>query len=32
MNIAPIKKKLQKLGFTLVDPMDWYLDQLPIDD
>ena len=32
MNIAPIKKKLQKLGFTLVDPMDWYLDQLPINE
>lgn len=32
VNIAPIKKKLQKLGFTLVDPMDWYLDQLPVNE
>jgi len=28
-NIAHVKKKLQNLGFTLLDPMDWYLDQLP---
>ena len=28
-NIAHLKKKLQDLGFTLLDPMDWYLDQLP---
>jgi acetoin utilization protein AcuB len=28
-NIAHIKKKLQDLGFTLLDPMEWYIDQLP---
>lgn len=28
-NIAHVKKKLQNLGFTLLDPMEWYLDQLP---
>ncbi len=28
-NIARIKKKLRDMGYTLLDPMDWYLDQLP---
>ena len=28
-NVARVKKKLINLGFTLLDPMDWYLDQLP---
>ena len=28
-NIAHVKKKLENLGFTLLDPMEWYLDQLP---
>jgi acetoin utilization protein AcuB len=28
-NVAHIKKKLENLGFTLLDPMKWYLDQLP---
>jgi len=28
-NIAHVKKKLRNLGFTLLDPMEWYLDQLP---
>ena len=28
-NVAPVKKKLEKMGFTLLDPMQWYLDQLP---
>ncbi len=28
-NVAHVKKKLEKLGFTLLDPMKWYLDQLP---
>lgn len=27
--VAPIKKKLKAMGFTLLDPMEWYLDQLP---
>ena len=29
LNVAHIKKKLNGLGFTLLDPMEWYLDQLP---
>jgi acetoin utilization protein AcuB len=28
-NVAHVKKKLDSLGFTLLDPMEWYLDQLP---
>jgi acetoin utilization protein AcuB len=28
-NVAHVKKKLEKLGFTLLNPMEWYLDQLP---
>ena len=28
-NVAHVKKKLEKLGFTVLDPMKWYLDQLP---
>jgi len=28
-NIARVKKKLKDLGYTLLDPMEWYLDQLP---
>jgi len=28
-NVAHVKKKLNNLGFTLLDPMEWYLDQLP---
>lgn len=28
-NIAHVKEKLANLGFTLLDPMEWYLDQLP---
>jgi len=28
-NVAPVKRKLDRLGFTLLDPMEWYLDQLP---
>ena len=29
LNVAHVKRKLQNLGFTLLDPMEWYLDQLP---
>ena len=32
LNVAHIKEKLQSLGFTLLDPMEWYLDQLPKND
>ncbi len=28
-NVAHVKKKLKNMGFTLLDPMEWYLDQLP---
>jgi len=28
-NISRVKAKLTDLGYTLLDPMDWYLDQLP---
>ena len=31
-NVVHVKKKLKNLGFTLLDPMEWYLDQLPKDD
>ncbi len=28
-NVMRVKKKLKALGYTLLDPMEWYLDQLP---
>ena len=28
-NTGPVKRKLENLGFQLLDPMEWYLDQLP---
>ena len=28
-NVARIKRKLTGMGYTLVDPMEWYLDELP---
>ena len=31
-NVVHVKKKLKHLGFTLLDPMEWYLDQLPINE
>jgi acetoin utilization protein AcuB len=31
-NVAHVKKKLQNMGFRLLDPMEWYLDQLPQND
>ena len=31
-NVAHVKKKLENLGFTLLNPMDWYLDQLQQDE
>ncbi len=30
-NVGRVKKKLKGLGFTLLDPMEWYIDQLPAD-
>jgi len=32
LNVTPVKKKLEKMGFKLLDPMKWYLDQLPKND
>jgi acetoin utilization protein AcuB len=29
LNVAHVKKKLQDMGFKLLDPMEWYIDQLP---
>jgi len=31
-NVAHVKRKLEKLGFTLLNPMEWCLDQLPKKD
>lgn len=28
-NVAKVKKKIAGMGYKLIDPMDWYLDQLP---
>ena len=28
-NVVRVKKKLQEAGYPLIDPMAWYLDQLP---
>ncbi len=28
-NVGPIKRKLEELGFAHLDPMQWYMDQLP---
>jgi acetoin utilization protein AcuB len=28
-NVINVKKKLKEKGYTLLDPMEWYLDQLP---
>lgn len=30
--VAPVKRKLKELGFELIDPMEWYIDQLPQRD
>jgi acetoin utilization protein AcuB len=31
-NVAPVKKRLLELGYTLLDPLQWYMDQLPEND
>jgi acetoin utilization protein AcuB len=31
-NVAPVKKRLKELGYRLLDPMQWYMDQLPKND
>jgi acetoin utilization protein AcuB len=28
-NVINVKKKLLDTGFELIDPMEWYLEQLP---
>jgi acetoin utilization protein AcuB len=28
-NVARVKRRLQEKGFKLLDPMEWYMDQLP---
>lgn len=28
-NVTRVKKRVEEVGFTLLNPMDWYLDQLP---
>jgi len=30
--VAHVKKRLKEMGYTLLDPMQWYLDQLPEED
>jgi acetoin utilization protein AcuB len=29
LNVARVKNRLQEMGFTLLDPMNWYIDQFP---
>ncbi len=31
-NITSLKKKFQKMDYEVLDPMKWYLDQLPQKD
>ena len=31
MNINAVKEIMLKLGFELMNPMDWYIDKWPID-
>jgi acetoin utilization protein AcuB len=31
-NVRGIKRKLKKMGYSLLDPMEWYLDELPEED
>jgi acetoin utilization protein AcuB len=28
-NVTRVKKRIEQIGFTLLSPMDWYLDKLP---
>jgi acetoin utilization protein AcuB len=28
-NVVNVKKKLKAAGYTLLEPMEWYMDQLP---
>ncbi|MBN1932798.1 MAG: CBS domain-containing protein [Desulfobacterales bacterium] len=29
VNVGHVKRKLKNMGYTLLDPMEWYMDQLP---
>jgi acetoin utilization protein AcuB len=29
MNVAPVKEKLIRAGFDMIDPLHWYIDRLP---
>ena len=31
LNVRDIKRKLKEMGYALLDPLDWYLDELPKD-
>ena len=31
-NLIPVKKKIREIGFELLDPMQWYMDQTPKSD
>jgi len=31
-NVAHVKKRLKEMGYTLIDPMQWYMDQPPDED
>jgi len=31
-NISPLKRKFEKMGYTVIDPMEWYIDQLHRDE
>jgi acetoin utilization protein AcuB len=31
-NVAQVKKKLEAMGYELLDPMQWYIDQLPEEE
>ena len=30
-NISPLKRKFEKMGYTVIEPMEWYIDQLHRD-
>lgn len=31
-NVTRVKKRIREIGFTLISPMEWYMDQLPKKD
>ena len=32
LNVAGVKKRLTEMGYTLIDPMQWYMDQPPDEE